>query len=235
MKAFCIEESGMQDGVIRNGMLAQLQRQLHSNFISVDMECIRQYTDKAYECCMKSIAALNNKYLKHSDGSPRFCMNHSSCWSVYLYYLSHIMWQRGECGCAEQIYYLNKILHGVDWYCEIELPEHFMTEHPVGSVLGKAGYGDYLFIYQGVTIGGNIELNTGKTVYPVLGNNILMYADSKVLGDCKIGNNVILSANACGINENIPDNSVVFGMSPDLVIKNMPQEIELSTSINWNM
>lgn len=224
----------MRDKDIKSEILAQLQLQLHSNFKSVDFQCIMRHSDEAYERCKESISALNNKYLKYSNGLPKFCVNHSGCWSLYLYYLSNAIWQCGEVVCAEQIYYLNKILHSVDWYCGIELPEHFMVEHPVGSVLGKATYGDCLFIYQGVTIGGNIELNTGKTVYPVLGNNVLMYADSKILGNSKIGNNVILSANSCIINESIPDDSVVFGMSPNLVIKYMPREIKISTAINWN-
>lgn len=224
----------MQDEGIKSQIVTQLLLQLHNIFSVVDQQCISQHSDKAYERCKESISALNNKYLKCDDGTPKFCMNHSGCWSVYLYYLSNTLWHSGETVCAEQIYYLNKIMHSVDWYCEIELPEHFMVEHPLGSVLGKAKYGDYLLIYQGVTVGGNIELHTGETVYPILGNNVLMYADSKILGNSHIGNNVILSANACVINQNIPDDSVVFGMSPHLVIKNMPREIEVSSAVNWN-
>lgn len=33
-------------------------------------------------------------------------------------------------------------MHSVDWLHSIELPIHFGAEHPVGSVLGKATYGD---------------------------------------------------------------------------------------------
>lgn len=219
----------------KSEILAQLQLQLHSNFKSVDFQCINRYFDEAYERCKKSISVLNNKYLIGRDGLPEVSINHSGCWSVFLYYLSNTIWKYGEIECAEQIYYLNKILHSVDWYCGIDLPEHFMVEHPIGSVLGKAQYGDYLFIYQGVTIGGNIELNTGKTAYPVLGNNVLMYADSKILGDSTIGNNVILSANSCVINQKIPDDFVVFGISPNLVMKYMPWEIRVSTRVNWNI
>lgn len=66
-------------------------------------------------------------------------------------------------------------MHSVDWYYEIELPDHFMVEHPVGSVLGRATYGDYMYIYQGVTIGGNISLNEGNVAYPVLGENVTFF------------------------------------------------------------
>lgn len=129
-------------------------------------------------------------------------------------------------GGAETVYYLNKILHSVDWFYEIELPSHFMVEHPLGSVLGRANYGDFLFIYQGVTVGGNISSSNGVPVYPTLGNNIILFSDAKVLGDVHVGNNVIFGANSYVINEDIPDDSMVFGMSPNLVIKHEPEKIK---------
>ncbi len=148
------------------------------------------------------------------------------------------MWVKLRVKCrggiaAKQVYYLNKILHSVDWYCKIELPEHFMVEHPLGSVLGRTKYGNYLYIYRGVTIGGNIKLSTGKLCYPELGDNVLLHSNVKVLGDSHIGNNVILSANTYVIDKNIPDNSVVFGQSSALVIKNMSYDVNHSININW--
>jgi len=45
-----------------------------------------------------------------------------------------------------------------------------------------------------------------------------------VLGDSHIGNNVVISAETYIINENIPDNSIVFGKSPNLIIKTKSEE-----------
>ncbi len=108
-----------------------------------------------------------------------------------------------------------------------------MVEHPLGSVLGRAQYGDYLYIYQGVTIGGNTKLGKDKLDYPIIGDNVIMYSNAKVLGNARIGNNVILSANTYVIAENIPDNSVVFGQSPNLVVKNKPYEVNASINNFW--
>ena len=110
-------------------------------------------------------------------------------------------------------------MHGIDWYHQIDLPVHFLAEHPLGSVLGRAKYGDYFFVYQGSTVGGNRK--KGKLYYPQIGNNVVMYANSSVIGDSKIGNNVIVSANTYIINENIPNNCIVFGQSPKLTLKAM--------------
>ena len=46
-----------------------------------------------------------------------------------------------------------------------------------------------------------------------------MYSNSSILGDAVIGNNVIISAGTIIVGENIPDNSIVFGRSPNLIIK----------------
>lgn len=173
---------------------------------------------------MEALSASNDKYL-NPEGKPHFSLYHSSCWTIFLYYLSNCLKDEGS--SAELIFYLNKILHSVDWYYEIDLPKHFMVTHPLGSVLGRAKYGDYLHIYQGVTIGGNISLTDGKLYYPVLGDRVTLFSNAKILGKCVIGNNVILSADSCVINEDIPDNSIVFGHSPDLIIKEDTKKLKI--------
>lgn len=107
-----------------------------------------------------------------------------------------------------------------------------MCEHPLGSVLGRAKYSDYLMIYQGTTIGGNRK--NGELFYPTLGKNVLMYSNSTVLGDSHIGNNVIISAETYIINEDIPDNCIVFGKTPNIQIKRKSEdEIKNMTSHIW--
>ncbi len=200
----------------------QLKRQLQNFFVDIDLSVIEGKVDEAYKRCMVAISASNNKYL-NPNGTPQFRLDHSGCWSIFLYYLSNVL--KNTSG-GEKVYYLNKILHSVDWFCEIELPVHFMVEHPLGSVLGRANYGDFLLIYQGVSVGGNISKKTGNIAYPTLGNNIIFFSDAKVLGDAHIGNNVIFSANAYVINDDIPDDSIVFGMSPNLIIKHEPEKVK---------
>lgn len=84
--------------------------------------------------------------------------------------------------------------------------------------MGRAVYGDRFFFYQGCTIGGS------GGAYPRLGTDVIMYSNSKILGDSVIGNRVILSANTYVIKKNIPDNSIVFGQGRDLTIKRISNE-----------
>ena len=41
---------------------------------------------------------------------------------------------------ASKAYCLNKALHAIDVFYEVELPEIFFLEHPLGTVLGRAKY-----------------------------------------------------------------------------------------------
>jgi serine O-acetyltransferase len=104
-------------------------------------------------------------------------------------------------------------MNSVELFYAIELPKHFCMEHPLGTVLGRAQYGDYFFFYQGCTVGGN------NSYYPVIGNNVTMYSNSKVLGNSHIGDNVVIGANAYIKDTDIPENSIVFGQYPDNIIK----------------
>lgn len=56
-------------------------------------------------------------------------------------------------------------------------------------------------------------------LWPVIGDHVTFYANSSVIGNCHIGDNVIIAANAFVFNDNIPDNSVVFGSSPNLLVR----------------
>ncbi len=61
--------------------------------------------------------------------------------------------------------------------------------------------------------------------------HVSMLSNSKVLGDCHIGNHVIFSANSYVIDTDIPPYSIVFGAGPDITIKPItPQEFNELTS-----
>ncbi|MFK2235759.1 serine acetyltransferase [Bacteroides fragilis] len=48
-----------------------------------------------------------------------------------------------------------------------------------------------------------------------------MCANSSIIGNCLIGDNVIIGANSGVKDEDIPNDSLVFGYSPNLVVKRM--------------
>lgn len=161
---------------------------------------------------------IDNKYF-HKDEQVFFSPFHSGQWLIFLYYLAnHISLKINMPDnkiLADKIYYLNKILHSVDIYHEVELPSIFFLEHPIGTVLGRAVYKDGFMAYQNCTVGGN------KGHYPILGANFRMMSGSKILGHSKVGDNVTLAANTYVKDADIPDGVTVFGSSPNIIFKHL--------------
>ncbi|HDT5857673.1 TPA: hypothetical protein QHC30_005205 [Klebsiella quasipneumoniae subsp. similipneumoniae] len=90
-----------------------------------------------------------------------------------------------------------------------------INPHPVGIVIGKnVVLGSGCTIYQNVTIG---VRNNNEEKYPVLGDNVIVYANACIIGDIKVGNNVIIGSGSL-VNKDIPDNAIVKG-SPAVVIR----------------
>lgn len=193
-----------------------LFRQLENFWDEWDEEVINRQIPEALEQMNKNYSMAASKQ-RYKDGNMVFDPMYTGTWAIFLYKLSRLLFLEGNNKEAECIYYLNKVLHSVDWFYQTELPLHFMAEHLLGSVLGRAWYSDYLFVYQGTTIGGNRKGDV--LYYPKVGENVVLYANATVLGNTLIGNNVIISANTYIINENIPNNCIVFGHSPNIIIK----------------
>lgn len=99
-----------------------------------------------------------------------------------------------------------------DLFYGVNLPNIFFFDHPQGSVMGRADYSDYFSFSQGCTVGNN------KGRYPVISNHVSLFSNSKILGNCKIGDHVVLSADSFVMDEDIPSYSIVFGKHPNIEI-----------------
>ena len=173
----------------------------------------RPFVDVALERAEHCFASIKNKYFPGGAGT-HFNHRHTDQYAVFLYMVSNSVFRgEGSIELAEKAYALNKALHGLDAFYEIELPEIFGFQHPVGTVLGRARYANYFFVYQRCSTGAK------DMIYPAIGEGVVMYGGSSIIGDCTVGNNVLLSAGALVMSKDIPDNSVVFGQSPQLTVK----------------
>lgn len=83
-------------------------------------------------------------------------------------------------------------------------------------VNSAAVIGDNCTILPGVTLG---QTNRGKTAgAPVIGNKVWLGPGCAVVGNVKVGDNVLISANAF-VNFDVPDNSVVIGNPATIISK----------------
>lgn len=87
-------------------------------------------------------------------------------------------------------------------------------QHGDSSIITAKKIGENCWINQGVTIG-----YTSKGESPEIGNQVTINAGAKVLGPIKVGDNVVIGANAVVV-KNVPDNCTVVGVPAYIVKRN---------------
>ena len=147
-----------------------------------------------------------------ANGEARFSHWHSDQYAIFLYYLSNTVFrERPGHPIADKAYALNKALHALDAFYEVELPDIFAVQHPVGTVLGRAGYSDYFICYHNCTVGANLDND-----YPSFGRGVVMYGGSRMIGKTSVGDNSFVSTGAIIIDGGALDaNSVLHGIFPN--------------------
>jgi len=205
----------------KDDLTALIIKQLDSLFIfnkNSELATLTESITVALECCDYCFTHTSNKYYR-KGGEVYFNPFHSGQYSIFLYFLARAVFniEKEKSTLPDRIYYLNKCLNGLDLYYEVKMPKIFFLDHPVGSVLGRAVYGERFSFGQNCTVGNN------KGLYPTLGSNVRMMSGSKILGNCLIGDNVIISANTYIKDTDIPEFSIVFGNDQGVTIKQKPK------------
>ncbi len=147
------------------------------------------------------------------DGKPYFNHLHGDQTAVFYYFAANSAFRSGDADLASWFFLLNKMRNGLVCMYDTQLPEVFLLIHTVGTVLGKATYGEYFVAYQNVTIG------TESQRAPALGEHVTVYGGSMILGATSVGNGSVVSAQSLLIDESVPANSIAIGRSPGLQIK----------------
>ncbi len=91
--------------------------------------------------------------------------------------------------------------------------------HPNGIVIGgTTDIGENCTIFQQVTFGGKKIGDAQNSNYPSIGNNVIIYAGAKLIGNITIGDNAIIGANSV-VNKSFPPNTIIGGI-PAKILKN---------------
>jgi serine O-acetyltransferase len=201
----------------QKNLIALLHKQLSFFYVEnsdIDHSELQKGINVALDRTAYCFTRIKNKYYKYED-IPRLDPCHTGQYTIFLYFLANSLYNMNtnEGGVAASVYALNKMLHCVDIFYEVNLPDIFYLDHPIGTVIGKALFSDYFQFRQGCTIGNN------HGNYPRFGKNVQLWSNVVVIGDCDVGDNVIFSADTFVKDETIPSDSVVFGKSPNIVIK----------------
>jgi serine O-acetyltransferase len=123
---------------------------------------------------------------------------------------------------AKAIYYSSRVRCSCDIFYKTEIGAYFHPVHPLGTILTpQSKYGKGLVLYEHVLIGPYSVSDKQPENFdrPEIGEGVIIYGYSKIMGKSKIGDNVSISLGTTIINEDIPSNSIVMtGTNGRLII-----------------
>lgn len=128
---------------------------------------------------------------------------------------AHALWQQGRRDFALYLQSQASRIFAVDIHPAARIGRGIFIDHGHGIVIGEtAVVGDNVSMLHGVTLGG-----TGKDDgdrHPKIGNNVLLAAGAKVLGNIRVGNCSKVAAGSVVLNS-VPDNKTVAGVPARIV------------------
>lgn len=106
--------------------------------------------------------------------------------------------------------FISRLITGIEIHPGAKIGKGVFIDHGMGVVIGETAIvGDYVLIYQGVTLGGTGK-DQGKR-HPTVGNHVLLGADAKVLGNIYIGDYVRIGAGSVVLRD-VPSHCTVVGI-----------------------
>jgi serine O-acetyltransferase len=167
------------------------------------------------------VAIADWQIIKQRDPAARNWLEILFCYpgfqAILCYRLFHWLYCLGVPFLPRLMASLNRFFTGIEIHPGATIGKGVFIDHGIGVVIGETAIiGDGVVIYQGVTLGGTGK-ETGKR-HPTLGNNVLVGAGAKILGNIQIGDRTSIGA-GCVVLRDIPSDCTVVGI-PGRVIRN---------------
>ena len=116
-------------------------------------------------------------------------------WALVYYKISRFFYLKNCYFISRLFMEMGKFFTNIEIHPGAVIGKRLFIDHGFGVVIGETAIiGDNVVIYHGVTLGATGKEN-GKR-HPNIGNNVLIGAGAKVLGNINVGDNVKIGANA---------------------------------------
>ncbi len=129
------------------------------------------------------------KFIKESDPAARSYLEvlllYPSVHAIALYRVSNFLYRHNRFFSARLVSQLSRFFTGIEIHPGATIGKALFIDHGTGVVIGETTIvGDYVTIYQGVTLGGTGK-DTGKR-HPTIGDRVTIGAGAKILGPIHI-------------------------------------------------
>ncbi|BAU15469.1 serine acetyltransferase [Leptolyngbya sp. NIES-3755] len=169
---------------------------------------------------LKSLIA-DFKIIFDRDPAARNWMEVLFCYpglqALMFHRIAHWLFKVGVPFVPRLISQIARFFTGIEIHPGATIGQGVFIDHGMGVVIGETAIvGNYALIYQGVTLGG-----TGKECgkrHPTLGENVIVGAGAKVLGNIQLGNNVRIGAGSVVLRD-VPSDCTVVGVPGRIVYR----------------
>jgi serine O-acetyltransferase len=169
-----------------------------------------------------------------ADSQEQVIFSYPGFYAIFVYRIAHELYKL-------KVPFIPRVMTeqahnktGIDINSGATIGKHFFMDHGTGIVIGETTIiGDYVKLYQGVTLGalstrGGQHL-AGVKRHPTIEDRVTIYSNATVLGgETVIGRESVIGGGAF-ITSSIPEKTRVSVTPPDLAIKN-DEESDLSAT-----
>jgi len=154
--------------------------------------------------------------VRHRDPAARnsleIVLAYSGMHAVWAHRVAHKWWRApGMKLPARLLSQLSRSITGVEIHPGATLGRRLVIDHGMGIVIGETAIvGDDVLIYHGVTLGGNRRGKNDKR-HPTIGDDVVIGAGAKIIGDISIGAHSQVGVNAV-VTKDFPEHSVLVGI-----------------------
>lgn len=142
--------------------------------------------------------------------------------ALWSHRVSHWLWQHHFKLAGRWLSQIARFFTGIEIHPGATIGTGFFIDHGMGVVIGEtAEIGNDVTLYHGVTLGG-VSLAKGKR-HPTIGNNVVIGAGAKVLGNIRVNDGSRIGANAVVV-KSVPANSVVVGVPGQVVVRSQQRD-----------
>ncbi len=130
--------------------------------------------------------------------------------AILCHRISHFLYKCGLYFLARLVAEKSRFITGIEIHPGAKIGKRCVIDHGMGIVIGEtAEVGDDCLLYHGVLLGG-VDLNPIKR-HPTIGNNVILGAGAKILGNITVGDGAKVGANSV-VTKNVDPNTTVVGM-----------------------
>jgi serine O-acetyltransferase len=138
--------------------------------------------------------------------------------AIIMHRVAHFFYKSHLFLIARILSQITRFFTGIEIHPGAQIGKGLFIDHGMAVVIGETTIiGNDVTIYQGVTLGGTGK-EKGKR-HPTIGNNVVISAGAKVLGNIKIGDNAKIGAGSVVL-KNVPANSTAVGIPGRVVVRN---------------